>query len=177
MLAPVIIVDYDPQWPARYEIATRAILNAVGPTLESIEHVGSTAVPGLAAKPIIDIMPGIRRFEDGFECVPPLEALGYEFRGENGIPGRHYFDHFDRDGSQGTGIQHVHMVTMDSEFWTDQLLFRDYLMANPEHAEKYAQLKRSLAERHRNEREDYTEGKSDFILDTLTHARSALAGS
>lgn len=172
MSAPVIIVDYDPQWPARYETARRAILKAVGAVLESIEHVGSTSVPGLAAKPIIDIMPGIRRFEDGFECVAPLEAIGYRFRGEDGISGRHYFDHFDEDGAQGTGIQHAHMVAMDSDFWTDKLLFRDYLRANPEHADEYALLKRTLAERHRNEREDYTEGKTDFILDTLTLARS-----
>ena len=145
--------------------------------LESIEHIGSTAVPGLAAKPIIDIMPGIRRFDDGFDCVAPLEAVGYSYHGEGGIPGRHTFNHMDRDGAQGTGIQHVHMVTVESEFWTDHLLFRDYLRANPDHADKYARLKRSLAERYRNEREAYTESKSGFISDTIARAKSDLSDS
>ena len=172
MPPPVIIFDYDPQWPVRFEAAKRTITQALGELLVSIEHDGSTAVPDLAAKPIIDIMPGIRRFEDGFDCVSPLEALGYEYNGEHGIPGRHYFDHFDKDGAQGTGIQHVHMVVAVSELWAKQILFRDYLRANSREAAIYARLKRSLAERYRNDREAYTEAKSDFVAGALRRAKA-----
>ncbi len=172
MPAPIVIVDYDPQWPLRFEAARTALTRAVGGLLVSIEHVGSTAVPALAAKPIIDIMPGIRRFEDGYECVAPLETLGYMYQGENGIPGRHYFDHFDEDDARGTGIQHVHMLVGGSDPWTGHILFRDLLRANPHEAEQYARLKRSLAERYRHDREAYTEAKSTFIKGALGTANA-----
>ena len=140
MPAPVVIADYNPEWPLRFEAAKRTIAQAVGPLLASVEHIGSTAVPSLAAKPIIDVMPGLTTLEDGSGCVAPLEALGYEYYGENGIPGRHYFDHCDKGGAQGTGIQHVHVLVVGSEEWKRHILFRDYLRANPDEAKKYAQL-------------------------------------
>ena len=173
MPAPVVIVDYDPHWPARFESARRTIVQATGPLVTAIEHIGSTAVPGLAAKPIIDLMPGIRRLEDGLACVAPLEALGYEYRGENGIPGRHYFNHYDKGGVQGTGIQHVHMVVAGSELWANHILFRDYLRAYPHEAERYSRLKRSLAERFRDNRERYTDAKTGFVADALERAKAA----
>ena len=154
MPAPVVIVEYDPDWPLRFEAARSAIKKAVGPLLLSIEHVGSTAVPGLAAKPIIDIMPGVRSFEDGFACVEPLESIGYEYRGENGIPGRHYFNHYE-----GDRIQHVHMAAVGSDFWTRHVVFRDYLRAHPDVAQQYSELKYSLAERYQTDRVAYTEAK------------------
>jgi len=85
MPVPVSICDYDPAWPARFEAARFAISMAVGVRLVAVEHIGSTFVPGLAAKPVIDVMPSLRRFEDGHACVAPLEALGYVYRGEYGI--------------------------------------------------------------------------------------------
>ena len=140
--------------------------------MASVEHIGSTAVPGLAAKPIIDIMPGLETFDDGFACVSPLEVLGYEYRGENGIPGRHYFDHFDKSGAQASGIQHVHMLVVGSESWTRHVLFRDYLRTNSDEARRYARLKRSLAERYTQDREAYTEGKTAFIERALARAKT-----
>ena len=160
MPATVVIADYDPEWPLRFEAAKLTISQAVGPLLLSIEHIGSTAVPGL------------KRFEDGLASVAPLEALGYEYHGENGIPGRHYFDHFDKGGAQGTGIQHVHMLVVGSEEWTRHIVFRDYLRENSEEAEKYAQLKQSLAEQYGQDREAYTEGKTAFVERALARART-----
>ena len=158
MPEPVVIAEYDPEWPRRFESVRYAMAQAVGSLLVSIEHIGSTAVPGLAAKPVIDIMPGIRGFEDGFDCVPSLEALGYEYRGDNGIPGRHYFDHHEGDRTQ-----HVHMLVVGSDLWTRHILFRDYLRTHPSVAQEYARLKYSLAERYRHDREAYTDGKSEFV--------------
>ena len=169
MPAPIVIVDYDPRWPLRFEAARTAITRAVGGLLVSIEHVGSTAVPGLAAKPIIDIMPGIRRFEDGYECVAPLEALGYEYRGEYGFPGRYYFV---KDDDEGKREQQLHMLVAGSDPWTRHILFRDLLRANPHEAEQYARLKRSLAERYRHDREAYAEAKTTFIEGALERAKA-----
>ena len=165
MPAPVVIVEYDPGWPRRFEAARSAIEQVVGGLLVCVEHVGSTAVPGLAAKPIIDIMPGLKRFEDGHACVEPLQTLGYGYRGEGEIPGRYYFDHVE-----GSLVQHVHMVVTGSDFWTRAVLFRDYLRAHPDVAQEYSTLKYSLAERYRNDRVAYTEAKSDFIEGVLQRA-------
>ena len=174
MLAPVVIVDYDPQWPLRFEAAKRTISQDVGSLVVSIEHIGSTAVPGLAAKPIIDIMPGIRRFEDGYACVAHLEALGYDYRGENGIPERHYFDKVDELGHMEL---HAYMVVVGSNFWTPHILFRDYLRAHPSVAQEYSSLKYSLAERYGADRIAYTEGKSNFIEGVLKRAGSSISRS
>ncbi len=169
MPAPVVIVEYDPRWPTGFQAARSAIMKAVGPLLLSIEHVGSTAVPGLAAKPIIDIMPGLRSFDDGHSCVELLEPIGYRYKGDNGIPGRHYFDYSGVDGTQ-----HVHMVVIDSDFWTRQIRFRDYLRAHPDSAREYSTLKYSLAERFRNDRVAYTEAKTEFIEGVLRRTNSSI---
>lgn len=87
----VLVVEYDAAWPRRYEEERARIVDALGELMTAIEHVGSTAVPGLGGKPVIDIMIGVARQEDGESCVGPLEALGYEYRGEAGIPGRLFF--------------------------------------------------------------------------------------
>ena len=166
MPAPVVIVGYDAGWPLRFEAARSGIMEAVGSLVVSIEHIGITAVPNLPAKPIIDIMPGIQRFEDGEACVPPLKRLGYEYRGEYGIPGRHYFV---KDDAQGIRKMQLHMVVRDSEFWARQILFRDCLRTDPKIAQEYAKLKYSLAERYRSDMVAYTEGKSNFIEDVLLH--------
>ena len=167
MPAPVVIAKYDPRWPLQFVAARSTIMQAVGPLVVSIEHIGSTVVPGLAAKPIVDIMPGLQPLEDGYECVAPLEALGYEYSGENGIPGRHYFDKYAAGDSR---TQHVHMVVAGSDFWTRNILFRDYLRTHPGVAEEYARLKYSLAERYRSDRVAYTESKSGFIEGVLQRA-------
>ncbi|MCZ6544942.1 MAG: GrpB family protein, partial [Chloroflexi bacterium] len=105
MSEPVVIVAYDPTWPAQVETAACVLRETVGALLVAIEHVGSTAVLGLAAKPIIDMMAFVPRFEDGFTTVAPLVARGWESLGEYGIPGRHYF----RRRRGGRATHHLHM--------------------------------------------------------------------
>jgi GrpB-like predicted nucleotidyltransferase (UPF0157 family) len=166
---PIVVVDYDPAWPERFARSAGAIRDACGPLVIAIDHIGSTSVPGLAAKPIIDIMPLVARFEDGFACVAPLEALGYTSRGEFGIPGRHYFS---RDGDDRRPPEHVHLYMRGADEAVRHLLLRDYLRTHPERAAAYAALKRDLAARFRDDREAYTEAKSDFILETVALART-----
>lgn len=163
----ILIADYNPQWPHIYEAERQRILGATGQWLASIEHVGSTSVPGLAAKPIIDIMAGIRTLADAPACIAPLEALGYHYvpEYEASIPERRYF----RKGPKGARLFHLHMVEPTSDFWEKELLFRDYLRAHPSTAQAYEALKRKLARQYTDGNE-YCEAKTDFIMATLARA-------
>ena len=165
----MLVVEYDPQWPRRYEEERSRIAAALGGLMTGIEHVGSTAVPGLGGKPVIDIMIGVARFEDGERCVAPLEGLGYEYRGEAGIPGRLFF----RKGQPRT--HHVHLVEQGGDFWEDVLLFRDFLRAHRETAAEYYNLKKELAAKFRTDREVYADAKTPFIQAVLDRARAAQA--
>ncbi len=164
-LLEVFVVDYDPRWPARYEQERVRIVEALGGAVVAIEHVGSTAVPGLAAKPIIDIMVGIEKLADGASCVRPLEAIGYEYRGDGDIPGRHYF----RKGNPRS--HHLHMVERGGEFWERTLFFRDLLRERPDIAAEYGALKKQLAIKYRTQRLEYVEAKTPFIESALAQAR------
>ncbi len=163
MKAPVIIEEYNPKWPLLYEDEKNRILNVIGEEYENIEHIGSTSVPGLGAKPIIDIMIGFRTLSEAEECIKPMNKLSYEYikEHEEEIPERRYLT----KGSKSEGrTHHVHMVETSSKFWIRHLMFRDFLRTHPEVAEEYYQLKKKLADRFRNNRRAYTEGKTAFIL-------------
>lgn len=162
----VVVTPYDASWPLRYEEERRRIVDALGDLLLAVEHVGSTAVPGLCAKPIVDILAGLRRFEDGERCVAPLEALNYEYRGEAGVPGRLFFRKFT--GERRT--HHLHVVELDGREWRRHILFRDALRRNGALASEYGQLKTSLAGRLPRDRERYTEAKAPFIERVLSRA-------
>lgn len=166
---PVEIVDYDPRWPAMFEEEKARILGACGEWLAAVEHIGSTSVPGLPAKPIIDVMPGLRRLEDGVHCIEPMQKLGYQYLGEYGIPERLYFN----KGIPRT--HHVHMFEVGHHQWDRHLLFRDYLRNNPEVLAAYAELKRELAERYRDDRDAYTDAKTEFVRNIERRAESELS--
>ncbi len=164
----VVIAEYDPQWPEQYAKEAERIGLALGETLVTIEHVGSTAIPGLAAKPVLDILVGVTTLAAGLEAVPALEALGYDCRGENGIPGRLYF----RKGAvQYRRTHHLHMFEVGHEQWAPMLAFRDYLRSHPEAARQYEDLKRQLAAQFYDNRKAYTDGKADFVNTVLEKAR------
>jgi GrpB-like predicted nucleotidyltransferase (UPF0157 family) len=162
---PIVIVDYDPRWPTLYEEERAHILEAIGGWLAGIQHVGSTAVPGLAAKPIIDIMPGIRSLAGAPQITGPMERLGYQYipEYEAELPERRYFRKPAGDEFRGRGGFHVHVVETTSAFWRRHVAFRDYLRAHPDAAAEYAALKRRLAAEYGAGREGYTEAKSEFI--------------
>jgi GrpB-like predicted nucleotidyltransferase (UPF0157 family)/predicted RNA-binding protein associated with RNAse of E/G family len=168
---PVVIVDYDPTWPAIYEREKALILRAVGDVILAIEHVGSTAVQGLGAKPTIDIMVGLNRLTDAVNCIEPLKRIGYEYQPEHeaSIPERRFF----RKGPSDVPNQHfhLHMVERTSDFWKSHLLFRDYLRTHPQVAQQYYRLKKALASEYGLDREAYTEAKTSFIESVLNEAR------
>jgi len=169
----VRIVDYDPNWPAVYQAEEKAILQAAGEWLVDIQHLGSTSVPGLAAKPVIDMMAAVSRLEDARNIVGPLAALSYHYVPEYEVemPERRYFRK-GRRGGEGDKY-HLHVVEPNTEFWNRHLAFRDYLRAHPEAAREYAELKRRLAVEHGTDVDAYTDAKSEFILGVQEKAAAA----
>jgi GrpB-like predicted nucleotidyltransferase (UPF0157 family) len=168
---PIVIVDYDPSWPAHYELEKSLILGAVGPHVAAIEHIGSTSIPGLAAKPIIDILVGLNDLADAGWCIEPMERIGYEYvpEYEDQLPDRRYFRR--PPGKDVVRKYHVHMVEVGGAFWERHVLFRNYLREHPETAAEYAALKRRLAAEYGNDMDGYTDAKTDFIRAVEQRAR------
>lgn len=165
---PVEIVDYDPTWPAAFERERRHLLACLPPDLVGrIEHFGSTAVPGLAAKPIIDVLVEVTDLAAVRERVAPLlESQGYEYfwRPTFGDAGEPFYAWFiKRDPESGLRTHHIHMVERSFTSHWDRLLFRDYLIAHPHVADQYGALKREVAGRSPADRVRYTEAKGAFI--------------
>ena len=179
---PIVIADYDPVWPAAYAQLEAEIHDAIGTYCERIEHIGSTSVPGLAAKPIIDVLVGVGDDElidvsaepdvavgagDDIEPAGParhvamvqaLRAIGFIYRSINGIPERLFFKRNDVHPGR-----HIHLVRTDSAFFERHVLFRDYLRAHPDEVAAYAALKQQLAAEHGSDRVTYTDAKTAFI--------------
>lgn len=162
----VRLAVHDPQWAAAFEAERARLTEALADVSPVIEHVGSTAIPGIIAKPLLDIMVGIAEIGMHERALAPMRELGYEHKGEFGIPGRQFFV-LER-GPMVT--HHVHMVAHGGEFWRLNLLFRDYLRVNAGARERYAAEKRRLAVEFRDAREKYTAGKDAIIRELLTEA-------
>ncbi len=161
---PVVLVAYDPAWPERFARYRDAIMGACGAWLTHIEHIGSTAVPGLGAKPVIDMMPALRSHDDGPRCAEAMAGLGYEYLGSYGLERRHFYRRMDSC--------HAHMWVPGEGQWHAQLAFRDFLRAHTWDRDEYWRLKLQLAVSHRDERNAYSEAKSGFVARIL-----ALAGT
>jgi GrpB-like predicted nucleotidyltransferase (UPF0157 family)/predicted kinase len=163
----VTIVPYDPVWPVRYEEEREKIVAALGDFIMEIHHFGSTAVPDLPAKPIIDIMVAVRQLSDATECIGPLSDLGYAFIDYPQNTDRRLF----RKG-QPQRTHHVHIVAQGSAALREHLAFRDALRTNTGWRGQYAALKMALADRHRNDRAQYTESKTEFVRSVLSASKS-----
>jgi GrpB-like predicted nucleotidyltransferase (UPF0157 family)/protein associated with RNAse G/E len=166
----VTLAPYHPAWPRLYAEEAARIATAIGHWVVQIEHIGSTSVPGLAAKPIIDIGVAVVNFEEATRCIQPLLALGYTYRGEHGIPRRHFF--IKNEGALRT--HHLHMLEPTNPDWRQHIAFRDYLRQRPDVVGEYATLKQQLAAQFPNDRRLYTEAKSGFITRSLRKALPAL---
>ncbi len=171
-----IVVPYDPDWPVLFEEERRRIVEAVGHIVAGVHHVGSTSIPGIYAKPILDIAVLLREFEEGERCIEPMENIGYVHKGlDDDIPGdRHFVKGHPPQGNCSSGEvirTHVlHMYTLDSPIRRNHFAFRDYLIAHPEVADEYARLKLILADKHPKDRESYRAGKDSFIEGMLAKA-------
>jgi GrpB-like predicted nucleotidyltransferase (UPF0157 family) len=166
----VVIVQYDRRWPLLFEREAARIREVLEPDLvATIEHFGSTAVPGLAAKPIIDLLVEVRSLTQAKQvAVSQLKSLGYDYWCDN--PDRQRMFFVKGLPPKGPRTHHVHMVEPDSRLW-EHLLFRDYLRQHPEEARLYEGLKYDLARRYATDREAYTSGKADYIESVMQAAR------
>jgi GrpB-like predicted nucleotidyltransferase (UPF0157 family) len=166
----VEVVDYDPRWPALFDQEAKRLRATLDPSLiVGLEHFGSTSVPDLSAKPIIDILIAVRSLAAAQACfVEPLLNLDYIYWAENPKQDRMFFV----KGMPPFGPRrshHVHVTEMDGQMW-QRLAFRDYLRADPEEARAYAQLKRRLAAEHKTDRDAYTDAKAAYIESVMRKA-------
>lgn len=175
MVRTIEVVEHDPRWAAAFELEAMA-LSRVFRDCVAIHHIGSTSVPGLAAKPIVDVLVVLRetatidRFDAG------MEGLGYGVRGEcldaevPGTPGRFYFS----KDTAGVRTHHVHACADGHPQIVELLGLRDYLRSHPERARQYAALKQDLAARHRHDNVSYMRGKDTFVKALIDEARAWL---
>ena len=171
----IVISDYDPNWPALFEEERRKIRNALGPFALAIEHIGSTAVPGLPSKPLIDLLVGVPSLQEAQErWIEPIKALGYTYVPEyaSWLPGELFF----RKGPPGPWTHHVHLMEPSNPRWEALLVFRDYLRAHPEAARAYANIKQALAASSKDDIKAYTTGKNTFVAEATAKARAWSAG-
>ena len=162
----IAIVAYSADWPRIFEREAAAILAACRPWITEVHHIGSTSVPGLASKPILDTLPVAAGPAEALEAVSPITAMGYRYRGENGIAGRFYFDRV----VDGRTVMHVHVFPAGHPEVRRHLAFRDHLRTNPDVAREYERLKWELAARYRDDRRTYTDSKAAFITGVIDAA-------
>jgi GrpB-like predicted nucleotidyltransferase (UPF0157 family) len=165
----IVLVPYDLRWPAEFREIGRALRAALGPTAARIDHVGSTSVATLDAKPVIDIQLSVLSLVPDAPYRPPIEALGFEFRPENPDRSKRFF----RRPPRSRGI-HVHVRLVGSFEEQLNLLFRDYLRAHEAARQEYAKAKWELAARFRNDREGYVRAKEPVVWSLLTRAHDWL---
>ncbi|MGC1210475.1 MAG: GrpB family protein [Micromonospora sp.] len=162
--APVRLHDYDPGWPALYADDAKLLTDALAPDLVAIEHIGSTSVPGMAAKPVIDIIAAVADYGRFPSLVQRLGSVGYVYTPESEAddPDRRVFRKGPEDISQ-LRTHHLHLTTRGSRYWHRMIAFRDHLRRYPEDAAAYVDLKRGLAATHAADPAAYTAAKHDFV--------------
>ena len=162
----IVIADYDPEWPRTFALLRDRAWPLVSPFAESIEHVGSTSVPGLAAKPIVDIDVIARSPDFVRAAIRALETIGYRHEGDKGITGREAMKARASDPRH-----HLYVGVREAPPLLEHLSFRDYLRATPDKAAEYAALKRRLAIAYDDDREGYNLAKTDFVRACLAAAK------
>lgn len=159
----VQIVPYSSQWANLFQEEYQRLTHTLGSHAVDIQHIGSTAVPRLAAKPILDIGVAVAEQTDVATCVPLLASLGYTYRGDRGPQEGHFFD----QGSEQRLTHYLHMLLISSDAWLNYLRFRDHLIAHPTVCQAYMQLKWELSIQYAADRAAYTAAKAQFIQNIL----------
>lgn len=162
------VVPHNPAWKEKYAAEKGLLLNIFGKLVHSIHHIGSTAIPGIKAKPVIDIMIVVQDIQKVDHLNQAMIAAGYTPRGEYGIAGRRYFN----KDTNGIRSHHVHSYALGNPEIKWHLDFRDYLRAHPDEAQAYSRLKESLAAQYRHDSETYSDSKTDFVQRILALASS-----
>jgi GrpB-like predicted nucleotidyltransferase (UPF0157 family) len=163
----ITIEEWHPNWSKQFENEKLKLKEILSDKVISIEHIGSTSIEGLGAKPILDIAIGVNDLEVVNEFIEPLKQIGYEFVYHKEFPERRFF----RKGKWRAGTHHLHFYQFEGEHWNNQILFRDYLRNNLDVLREYNQLKIDLARKYRFDRGAYTENKAPFIQKVLQKAK------
>lgn len=159
MAQHIVVVEYEPQWIREFKKEANLVQNILGENCVFVHHIGSTAVPGLAAKPIIDIMPVVHNLKQVDAVKTTFEGIGYEYLGEFGIPGRRFLR---KGGDERT--HHIHIFSeSQKEDIERHLAVRDYLRAHKDACDAYAELKKTLAKKYPYDRDGYCNGKDEFM--------------
>lgn len=169
----IAVVPYDPSWKEQFQAESKRIASALGENVLAVHHMGSTAIPGIQAKPTIDILVEVASIEQVDAFIANMIALGYESNGEFGIPGRRYFSR--SIGEQHT--HHVHVFRRGHEDIERVLRFRDYLITHPEDAQRYSRLKEKLSEQFHLDPAGYTDAKSEFVQEINRKAKALIENS
>lgn len=159
-MSEVKVVPHDPRWRDAFEAEAKQVAAALGETVVAVHHIGSTAIPGIYAKPVVDLLVEVGDVTAADGRSSAMESLGYEVLGEYGIPGRRYFR---KDTPEGVRTHNVHAFEAGSHEVARHLAFRDYMLAHPADAESYSELKRRLAAEHPQSFDAYMDGKDGFI--------------
>jgi len=168
----VQLSPYDDSWPAEFAKEVELLRGVFGDDIE-IEHVGSTAIPGLIAKPLIDIQVGINNLADAKNFIPQLVKLGYHYMPERDKPDEVFLP----KGPEELRTHYLHVVEIGSVRWKNTLLFRDYLRTHSDERDEYARLKRELAQQYGEYRPAYTEAKTVFVASVIEKANSDQSNS
>jgi GrpB-like predicted nucleotidyltransferase (UPF0157 family) len=166
----VLFREYEANWPQLYEAEKTLVRGQIGEHLLTIEHIGSTSVPGLSAKPIIDMLLGVQTLEQADVCLVPLEQVGYEYLPQRTAftKARRFLRKYPPGGPVG---YHLHLLQPSNPYWTVLLVFRNYLRQHPHVAHQYAVLKQQLAEQFPTDPLAYLHGKADFIQAVVQEAQ------
>lgn len=168
MAEEVIIADYRSEWAEQFEYEKARLQSALHGKTIVIEHIGSTSVQGLPAKPILDIAAGVSHLAEADDFIGPICAIGYEYVPKADFPNRRFF----RKGEWRKGTHHLHVYELQSEEWSNNIRFRNYLRSNPEKVQEYARLKKQLASLYAEDRATYTLLKAPFINSVIGLAKN-----
>lgn len=163
----VVLEDYNDKWKDEYLKEKKLLESVLKDKIIGIEHVGSTSIPGLKSKPIIDICVIVKSLDDVEVFKELLEPYDYHFRGHQGVIDRYFFAKGDEDNR----THYLHLEEKDSDSYQNHILFRDYLINHPSYIKKYEEIKESLANSYSDNREEYTKGKTEFIKNVIELAK------
>ena len=162
-MTEVVVVPHDPNWRDLFADESKLIAEALGQNVVAINHIGSTSIPGIYAKPVIDILIDVTDIDEVDAKNLEMQSLGYEVMGEFGIEGRRYFR---KENNAGVRTHHIHAFETGSPQIARHLAFRDYMIAHPDKALAYSELKQTLAVRNARDPDGYMDGKDEFIKET-----------
>lgn len=162
----VTLCPFSQEWNLLFEQEKLSLYKTIGDYVVDIQHVGSTSIKDMPAKPIIDIVVGLKDFNDGFKLIDKIEALGYHFKGSLGNSNRFFF----WKGSEDNNTHNLHLTEYGDKNWNNQVLFRDFINSHPDYKDKYLKLKMELASNYKEDRSIYTQSKSEFIAAVINLA-------